>query len=1335
MVEMDFDYAVYWGAENFRVGYSKTGNTVGDFTWSENIERADNWFDEDGFEHFYARFPVGTKYIAINYYSEESWMLLIDNIVIDEAPVPVYSIFFKNEGIYVDTVEQVACADPLELISGTVPACSVWGWTFYGWSITSVAETSTPPLILSPGSYFTPIQDTTMYAVYQRSGVYTSTPFCVVLAETSNNLLGEVISLTENGTDYDIEVAFLVGCVVYGDPAYTVTPAGAATVTKTGNVFTVTDLTALVTVTINLIQSVINNVVTFNNEGTVIDVIEQPDCVTPVTLPSATSHCPDQIFYGWSETAVPETTTPPTPIYFVPGTYFPLEDTTLHAVYRNTAGGTVEMAPLTSAEILNIPNHADYEVCTVPSAFGDWTGKIVATNEYLQINTGATGNAAGSYIQSPVYSGIVSAVKVYYKTPTTSPTTRPLHIVDMGDNIVTSFSIPASVTEVSHTFTGLDGENMSQFKITSGGNAVRITGVEVTYTAATIYTSMPECIPAIRIVTPVDGTEICGKSVDVLYALDYFTPGTDGRIEYFINGIQQGYSIASPIVITNGLIDGPNNIELLLVDDTDAPLGHPEAIATVDIISKQPTDSIIRINICEGEDYISPDAPSFTFMAPAIGTYTTSIVLEIPNSVGCDSTLYLILNVHKVYDDTIQAKICIGSDYTQNGFNILNPPIGTHYHTNGPVPSIHTCDSMLTVKLIVDIKIDDTIRAAICLGETYSLYDFDETPTSLGYYYKTKYGLLTTLGCDSIVTLELFVKNPTDTTIRIEICEGGDYISPDHPSFTFMSPAAGRYTASWTTINEVDCDSTLNLILVVHPRYEVDTIYKTICEGETYLFKGELWDATGIYQDTLFTAHHNCDSIITLNLTVIPIPSYGPITQMFAGCVGYHTGGITLPDLSLDGVSYKWIYPSGVINTTRTLNVDPVTVADTGIYQLTVSVAGCHFPDSVHIIAYNLPDANFIYTNPLSDLENYEFTALDPSCATYDWIIDGNIESGNPAYLAFPALDADGKVVTLTVTSAEGGCTAQLTRTINASVPYVVECNPNIEITLPASVCGISRAALVELIPPTVRSLISGTIVVPGPTTVTITDNAPAMFTHGAHIIKWTVRETATNILVDTCIQLVLVNYPACGETDFMYVLESMMTPDYTTVPRTLFAIDLEGNQYGTARLGCDCWLSQNLKSTLYSDGTHITGTYKYYDARMYPDSNANAEIFGLLYNWEAAVRPSVATDQGACPAGWLLPTEAQFSALGNYNAKDLRSIEYWLEPGTNLTKFNALPAGMYNEMSNSYFYLMGDAYFWSRTNTSTVLAKACHLGYGCPTAQIIEISTGSGLSVRCVKE
>ena len=78
---LEFYYKQYSSPETFRVGYSSTGNAIEDFTWGDAINSTLNW------TLFHEAIPEGTKYVAINYYSDYKYELYIDDISIS-TPVP-----------------------------------------------------------------------------------------------------------------------------------------------------------------------------------------------------------------------------------------------------------------------------------------------------------------------------------------------------------------------------------------------------------------------------------------------------------------------------------------------------------------------------------------------------------------------------------------------------------------------------------------------------------------------------------------------------------------------------------------------------------------------------------------------------------------------------------------------------------------------------------------------------------------------------------------------------------------------------------------------------------------------------------------------------------------------------------------------------------------------------------------------------------------------------------------------------------------------------------------------------------------------------------------------
>lgn len=95
----------------------------------------------------------------------------------------------------------------------------------------------------------------------------------------------------------------------------------------------------------------------------------------------------------------------------------------------------------------------------------------------------------------------------------------------------------------------------------------------------------------------------------------------------------------------------------------------------------------------------------------------------------------------------------------------------------------------------------------------------------------------------------------------------------------------------------------------VNPTYEIDkNNVKEICSGETYLFYGKHYYATGLY-DTVFATVKGCDSIVYLNLLVNPKPDVTLKTfgsgNTVAICEG--TTSTLFVRNPQNGATYQWI--------------------------------------------------------------------------------------------------------------------------------------------------------------------------------------------------------------------------------------------------------------------------------------------------------------------------------------------------------------------------------------------------------------------------------------------
>ncbi|MDR0517378.1 MAG: hypothetical protein LBH25_10090 [Fibromonadaceae bacterium] len=111
-----------------------------------------------------------------------------------------------------------------------------------------------------------------------------------------------------------------------------------------------------------------------------------------------------------------------------------------------------------------------------------------------------------------------------------------------------------------------------------------------------------------------------------------------------------------------------------------------------------------------------------------------------------------------------------------------------------------------------------------------------------------------------------------------------------------------------------------------------------------------------------------------------------------------------------------------------------------------------------------------------------------------------------------------------------------------------------------------------------------------------------------------------------------------------------------------------DGKTYKTIKIGSQTWMAENLK----------------YEAES--SKSINSEKYGLLYNWDTAMK--------ACPEGWHLPSDAEWNKLINFSGgkevagKKLKAISGWSDQyyksgewagsgnGTDNYGFSARPGG-----------------------------------------------------------
>lgn len=188
---------------------------------------------------------------------------------------------------------------------------------------------------------------------------------------------------------------------------------------------------------------------------------------------------------------------------------------------------------------------------------------------------------------------------------------------------------------------------------------------------------------------------------------------------------------------------------------------------------------------------------------------------------------------------------------------------------------------------------------------------------------------------------------PTETnplfstnTIYESICPGDTY--------TFGTTILNTTGIYVDTFSAAGCDSIVTLHLQVNP-YITHTFNHSICAGQTYNFGGQLLSATGNYVDTFATA--GCDSIVTLNLSVNPL-IYDTTTVAICAGSTYHFGSLSLAAAG----TYTQAFPTAGCDSVVTLmlSVNPY-LRDT-LNETICSGSGYRFGDDTLTVAGTYTD-------------------------------------------------------------------------------------------------------------------------------------------------------------------------------------------------------------------------------------------------------------------------------------------------------------------------------------------------------------------------------------------
>lgn len=201
---------------------------------------------------------------------------------------------------------------------------------------------------------------------------------------------------------------------------------------------------------------------------------------------------------------------------------------------------------------------------------------------------------------------------------------------------------------------------------------------------------------------------------------------------------------------------------------------------------------------------------------------------------------------------------------------------------------------------------------------------------------------------------------------------------------------------------------------------------------------------------------------------------------------------------------------------------------------------------------------------------------------------------------------------------------------------------------------------------------------------------------------------------------------------------------------------DIEGNVYKTVKIGDQWWMTENLRTSLFTDGTPIEevsldGTDSIWSNTQEPAySVINDSLFGFLYNGYA-----MNSGKSLAPDGWHIPTDEEWQTMersismpwseivntgwrGTDEAEKLVS-KYslgWpadvLVFGTNTSGFSALPSGC--RLANGITNEFGTTAFWWTSSIQDSVATYRYIDANDTRIFRQSESLNYGMAIRCIK-
>ncbi len=220
---------------------------------------------------------------------------------------------------------------------------------------------------------------------------------------------------------------------------------------------------------------------------------------------------------------------------------------------------------------------------------------------------------------------------------------------------------------------------------------------------------------------------------------------------------------------------------------------------------------------------------------------------ELISSQGCDSTVNITINLVDFFQTEESYILCQDESITLNG-ELFN----TAGDFQQELISSQGCDSTvnITINLVENFQTEEPYT--LCQGESITING--ELFDTAGDFQQD---LSSIQGCDSIVNITINLVDYFQTEESYTLCQD-ESITINGELFD----TAGNFQQD--LISSQGCDSTVNITINLVDNFQAEESY-TLCEDESIIINGELFDTAGSFQQDL-SSLQGCDSIVYITI-------------------------------------------------------------------------------------------------------------------------------------------------------------------------------------------------------------------------------------------------------------------------------------------------------------------------------------------------------------------------------------------------------------------------------------------------------------------------------------